>query len=154
MGLPPAVGSAWRLYCETSSTANYMQERKPVVEFNSATNLILQAGQFGANNSSPASTTQIAVSKLGVGFGAQNQIINAVSASGNVGKPKGKIRFETVGNTRSATYDVGDIDTTSEDHLYDALRYGIMTRPRSSLWDFNPSTQRSGFQAADPVFGY
>jgi hypothetical protein len=29
-----------------------------------------------------------------------------------------------------------------------------MTRPRSSLWDFNPSTQRSGFQAADPVFGY
>ena len=47
-----------------------------------------------------------------------------------------------------------DVDTNSEDHLYDALRYGIMTRPRSSLWDFNPATQRSGFQAADPVFGY
>ena len=47
-----------------------------------------------------------------------------------------------------------DVDTNAEDHLYDALRYGIMTRPRSSLWDFNPSTQRSGFQAADPVFGY
>ena len=47
-----------------------------------------------------------------------------------------------------------DVDTNAEDHLYDALRYGIMTRPRSSLWDFNPATQRSGFQAADPVFGY
>ena len=47
-----------------------------------------------------------------------------------------------------------DVDTNSEDHLYDALRYGIMTRPRSSLWDFNPATQRSGFQVADPTFGY
>jgi hypothetical protein len=47
-----------------------------------------------------------------------------------------------------------DVDTKSEDHLYDALRYGIMTRPRSSLWDFNPATQRSGFQASDPTFGY
>jgi len=47
-----------------------------------------------------------------------------------------------------------DVDTNAEDHLYDAIRYGIMTRPRSSLWDFNPATQRSGFQAADPTFGY
>ena len=47
-----------------------------------------------------------------------------------------------------------DVDTHSEDHLYDAIRYGIMTRPRSSLWDFNPETQRSGFQVADPTFGY
>ena len=47
-----------------------------------------------------------------------------------------------------------DVDTNAEDHLYDALRYGIMTRPRSSLWDFNPATQRSGFQVADPTFGY
>jgi hypothetical protein len=47
-----------------------------------------------------------------------------------------------------------DVDTNAEDHLYDALRYGIMTRPRSSLWDFNPATQRSGFQASDPTFGY
>jgi len=47
-----------------------------------------------------------------------------------------------------------DVDTNAEDHLYDALRYGIMTRPRSSIWDFNPATQRSGFQAADPNFGY
>ena len=47
-----------------------------------------------------------------------------------------------------------DVDTNAEDHLYDAIRYGIMTRPRSSLLDFNPATQRSGFQAADPTFGY
>jgi len=47
-----------------------------------------------------------------------------------------------------------DVDTNSEDHLYDALRYGIMTRPRSSLFDYDPSTSRSGFQASDPTFGY
>ena len=46
-----------------------------------------------------------------------------------------------------------DVNTNSEDHLYDALRYGIMTRPRSSLFDFNP-TANSGFQISDPTFGY
>jgi hypothetical protein len=47
-----------------------------------------------------------------------------------------------------------DVDTHAEDHLYDALRYGVMTRPRSSIWDFNPATQRTGFQASDSTFGY
>ena len=47
-----------------------------------------------------------------------------------------------------------DVDTNSEDHLYDALRYGIMTRPRSSIWDYDPAKQRSGFQASDKNFGY
>ena len=47
-----------------------------------------------------------------------------------------------------------DVDTNSEDHLYDALRYGIMTRPRSSLFDFDPAAQNSGFQVADRTFGY
>ena len=47
-----------------------------------------------------------------------------------------------------------DVDTKAEDHLYDALRYGIMTRPRSSIWDYNPAKQRSGFQASDATFGY
>lgn len=48
-----------------------------------------------------------------------------------------------------------DVDTKSPiDHGYDALRYGLMTRPRSSLWDYDPTRQRSGFQAADKVFGY
>lgn len=47
-----------------------------------------------------------------------------------------------------------DIDTKSEDHLYDALRYGVMTRPRSSLFDFDPATSKTGFQVADSTFGY
>jgi len=47
-----------------------------------------------------------------------------------------------------------DVDTKSEDHIYDALRYGIMTRPRSNLFDYNSDTQRTGFQAADSTFGY
>jgi hypothetical protein len=47
-----------------------------------------------------------------------------------------------------------DIDTKSEDHLYDALRYGCMTRPRASLFDIDTSSLRTGFQAADGVFGY
>ena len=47
-----------------------------------------------------------------------------------------------------------DVDTKSEDHLYDALRYGCSTRPRSHLFDFDPNSQRTGFQAADEKFGY
>jgi hypothetical protein len=47
-----------------------------------------------------------------------------------------------------------DVDTNAEDHLYDALRYGIMTRPRSNVFDFDPASQRTGFQASDPTFGY
>ena len=48
-----------------------------------------------------------------------------------------------------------DVDTKSPiDHGYDALRYGLMTRPRSSLWDYDPDKQNNGFQASDPTFGY
>lgn len=47
-----------------------------------------------------------------------------------------------------------DVDTNAEDHLYDALRYGVMTRPRSNLFDFDNGRQRNGFQTFDPVFGY
>ena len=47
-----------------------------------------------------------------------------------------------------------DVDTHAEDHLYDAIRYGIMTRPRSNIFDFDPASQRTGFQASDPTFGY
>lgn len=47
-----------------------------------------------------------------------------------------------------------DIDTKSEDHLYDAMRYGVMSRPRSSLFDYNPLHQKSGMTIADPTFGY
>jgi len=38
--------------------------------------------------------------------------------------------------------------------LYDALRYGIMTRPRSSLFDFDPNNHSTGFQVSDATFGY
>lgn len=46
-----------------------------------------------------------------------------------------------------------DVDTKSEDHLYDALRYGIMSRPRSSIYDVDSWSHRD-YQPADPVFGY
>lgn len=47
-----------------------------------------------------------------------------------------------------------DVDTKAEDHLYDALRYGTMTRPRNNLFDLDTSSLRTGFQAADSTFGY
>ena len=47
-----------------------------------------------------------------------------------------------------------DVDTNAEDHLYDALRYGVMTRPKSHLFDYDPMASRSGFQASDNTFGY
>jgi hypothetical protein len=48
-----------------------------------------------------------------------------------------------------------DINTkVSNDHVYDALRYGLMSRPRSSLWDYNPNTHQSGMHIADNVMGY
>ena len=48
-----------------------------------------------------------------------------------------------------------DIDTNSEDHLYDALRYGIMSRPVSrSIFDYTPATEASKWAPADATFGY
>jgi len=48
-----------------------------------------------------------------------------------------------------------DIDTHSEDHLYDALRYGIMSRPRFSIFDFNTGHgARNSMPVADSTFGY
>ena len=49
-----------------------------------------------------------------------------------------------------------DINTNAEDHLYDALRYGIMSRPRFSVFDYDPATARAsrGIQIADATFGY
>ena len=46
-----------------------------------------------------------------------------------------------------------DVDTHAEDHLYDALRYGVMSRPRSSAWDVNPDTVKH-YRPADVAFGY
>ena len=48
-----------------------------------------------------------------------------------------------------------DVDTNAEDHLYDALRYGIMTRPRSDIFSHTAEHSRqNGFQAACKEFGY
>lgn len=49
-----------------------------------------------------------------------------------------------------------DIDTkVKNDHTYDALRYGVMSRPRSaSIFDFDPNKQSRGITPACPVFGY
>ena len=48
-----------------------------------------------------------------------------------------------------------DVDTKSEDHLYDALRYGIMSRPRFSIFDYDPMGRPGGgMQVADATFGY
>ena len=48
-----------------------------------------------------------------------------------------------------------DIDTKSEDHLYDALRYGIMSRPRFSIFDYDPMGRPGGgMHIADNTFGY
>jgi len=49
-----------------------------------------------------------------------------------------------------------DINTNAEDHLYDALRYGIMSRPRFSIFDYDPATARAtnGVPVADATFGY
>lgn len=49
---------------------------------------------------------------------------------------------------------VEDVDTNANDHGYDALRYGVMSRPRSAIWDYDPSTSRSDFAMSDPTFGY
>jgi hypothetical protein len=48
-----------------------------------------------------------------------------------------------------------DIDTRTEDHLFDAIRYGIMSRPRSGLFDYNPlHSGKGGMRIADPIMGY
>ena len=48
-----------------------------------------------------------------------------------------------------------DVDTRAEDHLYDALRYGIMSRPRFSIFDYDPMGRpSSSMPIADSTFGY
>ena len=47
-----------------------------------------------------------------------------------------------------------DVDTKSEDHLYDALRYGLMSRPKTNLFDYDNWAGRKQYQPADNTFGY
>ena len=48
-----------------------------------------------------------------------------------------------------------DVDTNAEDHAYDALRYGCMSRPTHPKFRnrFNPSMQNT-FEVSDNKFGY
>jgi len=49
-------------------------------------------------------------------------------------------------------------DKYVSDHSYDALRYGIMSRPKGASnwqpWDPTPTSKQSKYRPADPVFGY
>ncbi len=47
-----------------------------------------------------------------------------------------------------------DVDTKAEDHLYDALRYGIMSRPRFNIFDYDPSFAKTTYNPSDTTFGY
>ena len=47
-----------------------------------------------------------------------------------------------------------DVDTKSEDHLYDALRYGVMSRPRKGIFDFTIEKMSDKYLPADATFGY
>lgn len=48
-----------------------------------------------------------------------------------------------------------DVNTKVEDHLYDALRYGIMSRPQSrSIFDYPSQIPTQRWQPADASFGY
>ena len=44
-----------------------------------------------------------------------------------------------------------DVDTNSEDHLYDALRYGVMTRPRGNYFD---TSATDTYAPSDSIMGY
>lgn len=51
-----------------------------------------------------------------------------------------------------------DVDTKAEDHAYDALRYGIMSRPMSTteaiFLDSRNISRPRGYRPVDPVFGH
>jgi len=54
--------------------------------------------------------------------------------------------------------DPEDVDTTVDDHAYDALRYMCMSVPRATyrdmLYEYKRQQQYSGWQPADSAFGY
>ena len=112
LGLPPAVGSEYRLFCETSSTDDYMQLRTTQGDWSDATNANPPFGYLAnANNATPASATLIRVTA----GRRQNAMIGAVSSSGYYGKTKGKIKFSLQGGGANnyVEYDVGDISYPS-----------------------------------------
>lgn len=54
-------------------------------------------------------------------------------------------------------HDSEDVDTDAEDHAYDALRYGVMSRPLSPTREsniFRDIRSARSWQPSDPTFGY
>ena len=47
-----------------------------------------------------------------------------------------------------------DVNTRSEDHLYDALRYGVMSRPRRGIFDYTIENMSDRYLPSDATFGY
>ena len=114
LGTPPAVGSAWNLFCESSSASSFAQSQSAAGQWNTATSGDPGTSKFLANNSTPASATQVNITKTGITFNPQNTLLYRVSQSGHFGKPKGKIKFEEIADpTNYVEYDVGDIDSTT-----------------------------------------
>jgi hypothetical protein len=46
-----------------------------------------------------------------------------------------------------------DVDTKASDHAYDALRYLIMSRPRS-ITSYEQMQHHKKWTPSDPIFGY
>ena len=112
LGTPPVVGSAWNVFCETSSYDDYMQLRTTQGAWSDTTNANPPFGYLAnANNATPASATLIRVTA----GRRQNAMIQSVSESGHFGKPKGKIKFSRQGGGANnyVEYDVGDISYPS-----------------------------------------
>jgi hypothetical protein len=47
-----------------------------------------------------------------------------------------------------------DVDTDSEDHMYDAIRYGVMSRPKRGLFEQGSNLLRKTYMPMDETFGY
>jgi hypothetical protein len=47
-----------------------------------------------------------------------------------------------------------DVDTDAEDHMYDAVRYGLMSRPKRGIFEQGSNLLRKTYQPVDEVFGY
>ena len=89
------------------------------------------------------------------------QLHKLLSKDPNTGQPKLKVFSNCINVVRTMPMlpvdknNPEDVDTHAEDHAYDALRYGVMSRsvhPKS--YDANRYTKKENFKPADRVFGY
>jgi hypothetical protein len=64
--------------------------------------------------------------------------------------------IRTLGTLPTDSRNPEDVDTNAEDHAYDALRYGCMSRPTHPNYAkrFNPLRSVNDFHAVDNKFGY